>query len=96
MSSFSLLSSVIFIIMMMMQSSMTYADIVNKDVTRIIDASTNVIKISTSVKASISGSNNDNLDSIYDIIFPNEHAINLAFISVSYKSKVLSLNEPTM
>jgi hypothetical protein len=86
---------VIFIVMMMMQSSMAYADIVNKDVTRIIDASTNVIKISTSVKASISGSS-DNQDSIYDIIFPNEHATNLAFISVSYKSKVLPLNEPTM
>ena len=95
MSGFSLLSCVVFIVMMMMQSSMTYADIINKDVTRIIDASTNVIKISTSVKASISGSS-DNQDSIYDIIFPNEHAINLAFISVSYKSKVLPLNEPTM
>jgi hypothetical protein len=95
MSGFLLLSCVVFIVMMMMQSSMTFADIVNKDVTRIIDASTNVIKISTSVKASISGSS-DNQDSIYDIIFPNEQAINLAFISVSYKSKVLPLNEPTM
>ena len=80
--------------MMMFQSSLTYATIVNKEVTRIIDASTNVIKISTTVKATISATS-DRQESIYDIIFPTEHAINLAFISVTYKNKVLPLDEPT-
>jgi len=81
--------------MIVLQSSIIHAVIINKDVTRIIDASTNVMKISTTVKASIQG-NSDSQDIIYDIIFPTEHAINLAFISVSYKSKDLPLNEPIM
>lgn len=106
MSVFQWQSSVFFIYVLIIEVCLIYGitttNIVNKEVTRVIDASTNVIKISTTVKAIISSNRNSHSNSdsqavanTYEIIFPNEHALNLAIISVQYKNKELELYEPT-
>lgn len=61
---------------------------INKEVTRVIDATTHIVKITTEIK--VSGANKN-----YQLIFPNNQINHLAYIHVSSKGKDLKLDSPT-
>lgn len=69
--------------------SSSLALIVNKDVVRTVDASTSVVRVSTTVKAA-------NVDGEYHIIFPNNVAAKLAHLAVASKSGSLKVSAPIM
>jgi hypothetical protein len=62
--------------------------VVNKDVTRTIDASTSIVRIVTEVKAS-------DVNDSYDFILPTGLVKKLAFLSVTVKGKALSVSPST-
>jgi hypothetical protein len=76
-----------FLIVGLLFASCTLAAVVNKEVTRVIDASTSVVRITTEIKAT-------NVENEYQLIFPHEAAKKLAFLSVTIKGKELLVNAP--
>lgn len=66
------------------------SSIINKEVSRVLDASSNILKITTTIKTFMN-------DNSYDVIYPNDAAIHLAFISATTKGGIqLSVDEPVM
>jgi hypothetical protein len=65
------------------------AAVVNKDVTRVVDASTSVVRVSATIKA-------ENVDNEYQIIFSNSMAEHLSILSVTAKGQPLSVKAPVM
>ena len=63
--------------------------VLNKEVSRIVDASTSVIRVSTSIKAF-------NVNGEYQLIYPNDVASHLAYLSVTSKGSTLTVNAPVM
>ena len=63
------------------------ATIVNREVTRVVDASTSVVRVTTDIKAA-------NVEKEYKIIIDNALAKRLSFLSVSLKNKVLNVLPP--
>jgi len=63
--------------------------VINKDVSRIIDATTSIVRVSTNIKAV-------NIDDEYNLIFPNDVAGKLAFLSVKLKGEQLAVKSPVM
>lgn len=63
--------------------------VVNKEVTRVVDASNSVVRVTTNIKAV-------NVEGEYQLIFPNELASHLAHISVSSKGNALLVSAPVM
>jgi hypothetical protein len=63
--------------------------VVNKEVTRTVDASTSVVRVTTNIKAA-------NVDGEYHIVYPNDLAAHLAYISVTSKGSALSISAPVM
>ncbi len=63
------------------------AAVVNNEVTRIVDASTSVVRITSDIKAS-------NVDKEYQIIYTHDMAKHLAFQSVTSKGKSLTVRAP--
>ena len=59
----------------------------NKEVSRTIDASTSIVHIITDIKAV-------NVKETYDIIVENSKAKNLAFLAVTVKGKPLPVSPP--
>jgi len=68
--------------------------IINKDISRSIDATTAIVRVSTDIK--ISSSSTGKYD--YEIIYPNNHAEHLSFLSVTVKGKgsPLAVSPPVM
>ncbi len=64
------------------------SEIVNKDVSQIIDATTSFVKYSAEIKAA-------NVAGEYKLIFQNGWAEHLAFISVTSKGTKLNVHPPT-
>jgi hypothetical protein len=60
---------------------------VNKDVQRVIDASSSILKIFIDIKAS-------DVDKEYKLLFPTSVAKKLAFLSVQQKGKGLVVTAP--
>ena len=76
-----------FIILLYLLSYVT-AIPVNKNVTRLIDASKAIIKVTITVKAA-------NVDDDYVVVFPDDLARHLSFLSVSgSKGKQLNISAP--
>lgn len=69
--------------------AMVSGAVVNKEVTRIVDASNSVVRVTTNIKAI-------NVEGEYQLVFPNELAAHLAHIAVSSKGSVLSVSAPVM
>lgn len=65
----------------------TLADVINKEITRVIDASNSVLRVTTDIKAA-------NVEKEYLLIFPDDVALNLAFLSVSSKGQLLPVHSP--
>lgn len=63
--------------------------VVNKEVSRIVDASTSVVRVTTSIKAT-------NVDGEYQLILPNALASHLAHMAVTSKGNPLSVSAPVM
>jgi Ribophorin I len=61
--------------------------VVNKDVTRTIDASSAIVRITADIKAV-------NVAGEYQVAFPTNEAKSLSFISVALKDKMLPLSAP--
>eukprot|EP01038_Epipyxis_sp_PR26KG_P014596 gene14596-19602_t len=82
-----ILCSIFVLVVSLLNFCYTVNGAVNKEVTRTIDASTAVVRITTDVKVA-------NVEKEYKIIFTTEMAAKLAFLSVSHKGKVLSYTAP--
>lgn len=63
--------------------------IINKEVSRIVDASTSVVRVTTSIKAA-------NVDGEYQLVLPNALATHLAHMAVTSKGNALSVSAPVM
>jgi hypothetical protein len=63
------------------------AVIVNKEITRTIDATSAVVKLTIDIKAI-------NVNGEYDITFQNTQAKHVAFLSATSKGKALTVNAP--
>jgi type II secretory pathway component PulC len=63
--------------------------VVNKDVTRVVDASTSVVRVSATIKA-------ENIENEYQIIFSNSMAEHLSILSVTAKGQPLVVRAPVM
>ncbi len=63
--------------------------VVNKEVSRVIDASTSIVRVTTSIKAV-------NVDGEYQLILPNALASHLAHLSVTSKGNDLTVKAPVM
>lgn len=63
--------------------------VVNKEVTRVVDASNSVVRVTTNIKAA-------NVEGEYQLVFPNELAAHLAHIAVSSKNVALAVSAPVM
>ena len=63
--------------------------VVNKEVSRVIDASTSIVRVTTSIKAV-------NVDGEYQLILPNALASHLAYMSVTSKGNELTVKAPVM
>jgi hypothetical protein len=68
-------------------ASCTVAAVVNKEVSRVVDASTSVVRITTEIKAT-------NVENEYQLIFPHDAVKKLAFLSVTINGKELFVNAP--
>lgn len=69
--------------------ALSFGAAVNKEVVRAVDASTSVVRVTTTIKAA-------NVDKEYQIAVPNELASHLAYISVTSKGSALNVNAPVM
>ncbi len=76
-----------FVLLLALIVSMTYGSVINKEVTRIIDASNSVIRITTDIKAA-------NVNGEYQIVLSDEFVRKLAFLSVSSKGKTIHVPAP--
>lgn len=63
------------------------ASIVNREVTRVVDASTSVVRVTTDIKAA-------NVEKEYKLIIDNALAKRLSFLSVTSKNKALNVQAP--
>ena len=63
--------------------------VINKEVTRSVDASTSVVRVTTNIKAA-------GIDGEYQIAFPNNLAEHLAYVSVTSKGNALVISSPVM
>lgn len=63
------------------------SQIVNNEITRIIDVSTSLLKIFVDIKAS-------NVDNEYLLSFPTSQAINIAFLKATINKKELVISSP--
>jgi hypothetical protein len=63
------------------------AQVINKDVTRTIDAGSAIVRISAEIKAV-------NVAGEYQFAFPTNEAKSLSYLSVALKGKVLPLSAP--
>lgn len=70
------------------RSTTAASSIVNKEIERVIDLSSAIVKVYVEIKAA-----NVN-DLKYDVIFPNEIASKLAFLAVKQNKKDLLIAEP--
>ena len=76
-----------FIFVFILASLSCVSSVVNKDVQRIIDASSSILKIFIDIKAA-------DVDKEYQIVFPTSAAKKLAFLSVQQKGKSLVVEAP--
>lgn len=67
-----------------------YAEVVNKEVVRVIDGSASIVRTSIDIK--VEGITND----AYELVFPNAQAAALAYLSVSSQGVELEVQPPVM
>lgn len=80
-------SKLIPVFMLLLAVISVVAAVVNNEVTRVIDASSSVVRITTEIKAS-------NVEKEYQIIYTHDMAKHLAFQSVTSKGKSLTVRAP--
>jgi hypothetical protein len=69
--------------------ALSYGAVVNKEVVRTVDASTSVVRVTTTIKAV-------NVANEYQIAVPNHLATHLAYIAVTSKGAAVDVSAPVM
>lgn len=73
---------------------LTASNIINKEITRNIDATTAIVRVNSDIKVQAKSSGAYD----YHIVFPNSQAEHLSFLSVTVKGKAspLTISPPVM
>lgn len=78
-----------FILINLLLLASVLSDVINKSVSRVIDCSSSIVRITTDITAT-------GVENYYNIIYPNAVAEKIAFLKVKSKNKKLQVQPPVM